>query len=262
MCTLSLIRTSDGGFRIAFNRDELRVRAPGEPPSIRDRRGLRVVAPRDPDGGGTWIAVNDRGIAAAVLNGNPPAERRRGLPGGASRGVIVEAAAAEATLDAALDALSLAAEPVRRPFRAFLTDGRDVVVAAFDPGHRSGAVVIDRRDWDGRPMMLGSSGIGDHLVEGPRRAHFEQSVVVERDEGDDSKLVAAQSRFHDSTTPLRDHIAVRMSRPEARTVSRSVVEIDRMAAVARFHHEDLEEDGSSTPSSMTTIVLPLAGRPA
>jgi len=53
-----------------------------------------------------------------------------------------------------------------------------------------------------------------------------------------------------------------MSRPEARTVSRSVVEIDRMAAAARFHHEDLEEDGASTPSSMTTIALPLAGRPA
>lgn len=67
MCTLTWLRNADG-FEIFFNRDEKKVRAPERPPVTLERDGVRFLAPRDGQDGGTWIGVNDRGLAVALLN--------------------------------------------------------------------------------------------------------------------------------------------------------------------------------------------------
>lgn len=67
MCTLTWLERADG-FEIFFNRDEKKDRAPERPPELFERDGVRFLAPRDGQDDGTWIGVNDRGLAMALLN--------------------------------------------------------------------------------------------------------------------------------------------------------------------------------------------------
>lgn len=71
MCTLSWwISESERG--IVFNRDERRTRSRGEAPRIVEmENGTRILMPRDPDAGGTWLGVNDSGLIIALLNNYP-----------------------------------------------------------------------------------------------------------------------------------------------------------------------------------------------
>jgi Transport and Golgi organisation 2 len=68
MCTVSWVQTQDG-YHLLCNRDEKRSRAIALPPRIQARGWVRFIAPVDPDSGGTWIAVNEFGVSACVLNG-------------------------------------------------------------------------------------------------------------------------------------------------------------------------------------------------
>jgi hypothetical protein len=68
MCTVSWVQTPEG-YHLLCNRDEKRSRAVALPPSIQARGWVRFIAPVDPDSGGTWIAVNEFGVSACVLNG-------------------------------------------------------------------------------------------------------------------------------------------------------------------------------------------------
>ena len=91
MCTVSL-RRGAGGLLLTMNRDERMDRAPEEAPRRIPGESDRPswIAPFDGASGGTWIGVNDRGVAACLLNGYAPAdEGMRGRPGVPSRGSIV-----------------------------------------------------------------------------------------------------------------------------------------------------------------------------
>jgi hypothetical protein len=70
VCTLSVVPIGDR-VRLAFNRDEKRTRAPGLPPRAARIGHRTAILPTDPASGGTWLAVNDAGLALAVLNVNP-----------------------------------------------------------------------------------------------------------------------------------------------------------------------------------------------
>lgn len=253
MCTLTLFDRGDRGYRLAFNRDERRDRVEGEPSRVEVVDGVTVVAPRDPEGGGSWIAANDHGITAVILNGNPPSERRAFDAGGASRGGLVLAAAATPDLDAAARAIRTVAAGVRRPFRFVATDGRRILRAGvrLDPARTPLELRLEA--WDGHPVMAASSGIGDHLVEPARLVWFE-SILENR--GSFADPAAMQDAFHASVAPLRPHLAVRTSRPEARTVATSVVEVDRSAGALCFTHRALPaEEGA--PERVEVRTLPL-----
>jgi len=91
MCTVT-VRRDAGGLLLTMNRDERLDRAgeeaPRRIPGEVDRPSW--IAPFDGPSGGTWIGVNDRGVAACVLNGYGPADRDlRGRPGVPSRGSII-----------------------------------------------------------------------------------------------------------------------------------------------------------------------------
>ena len=83
MCLLILIQGVDQDFPIlvASNRDEDRGRK-ASPPGLFIGERLRMLSPRDRLGGGTWLAVNERGLFAGVTNvagaGHEPLPTTRG----------------------------------------------------------------------------------------------------------------------------------------------------------------------------------------
>ncbi|MEX0967391.1 MAG: NRDE family protein [Bacteroidia bacterium] len=86
MCTLTYIPGKNGNYRIASNRDEGDARTPSLPPGIIEMAGQKLLYPKDPDGGGTWLAISEQGRLACLLNGafgrhlhQPPYRMSRGL---------------------------------------------------------------------------------------------------------------------------------------------------------------------------------------
>ncbi len=92
MCTATW--WSDAGrYELFFSRDERRDRSPGLPPSEHSLDGVHYLCPRDPDGGGTWLLVNDYALTLCLLN-QYPANPAPLLPPRISRGKLVESLAA------------------------------------------------------------------------------------------------------------------------------------------------------------------------
>jgi hypothetical protein len=69
MCTVTFIPKGSNGFIITSNRDEITSRPPATPPFIEKKSNFEVIYPRDPHGGGTWIATDNRNNAVCLLNG-------------------------------------------------------------------------------------------------------------------------------------------------------------------------------------------------
>ena len=86
MCTLTYIPLTKDSVIITSNRDESLMREKALPPAIYEINNLKIVFPKDPLGGGTWIATTENGVTANLLNGafephlpSPPYRKSRGL---------------------------------------------------------------------------------------------------------------------------------------------------------------------------------------
>lgn len=230
MCTLTILPRSSGestqrGFRLAFSRDEQRTRASGTEPVLERMGAVQAILPRDPVGGGTWIATTDRGLAFALLNVNPPDFESSGDPG-LSRGTLIPELLCGDSLDAVRCGIEPLAEQVQRPFRLVVTDGTSLLEALGGNGRVH--CTVHQLD---RPFMRSSSGLGDHVVEPIRRAAFDRYLLEA-----DSVGPFEQDAFHQLRFEGRDDCSIDMSRADARTVSWTVVEVDSRR-VCMMHHQ-------------------------
>lgn len=216
MCTMTLLPLP-GRLRIAFNRDESRKRPPALPPVQRTCGGRQAIMPVDPVSDGTWIAANDAGLVAALLN-LYRFDKHGGEPhtGTHSRGGIVPALMECPTVDAAVECiLGLRRSMHFSPFSLVITDGR--CLREFKA--HGGAVSITPGRPIEHPELFTSSGLGDGLVYPPRRRLFDEVFAHPRDP------IAAQDEFHRHAWPGHPELSVCMARRKARTVSLTVVEM-------------------------------------
>lgn len=207
MCTVSVFRLPGDSLRLACNRDEQMTRAAAWPPVVRRLGQQRAAMPVDPVSNGTWVAANDAGVVMALLNHNP-ADAVPAPPGAVSRGTIIPSLLSGEAIE------SLVPESYG-PFRLLvldkwsleelLSDGRELRFRACEIGEK--------------PLLFTSSGLGDHVVERPRRELFER-MLAER-----GIHARTQDAFHEHQWPKRPHLSVRMRRRGARTVSSTVVEV-------------------------------------
>lgn len=102
---------------VAANRDE-DLHRPAELPSVRDNDGVRILAPRDTQAGGTWIGVNAFGVFAALTNRYTPSPN----PNARSRGKLVLDALRSSSARDAVEAVSLSHPGVHNPFHLVVAD--------------------------------------------------------------------------------------------------------------------------------------------
>lgn len=69
MCTVTFIPTGSDGYILTSSRDEKTLRPAATPPFVEKKAGYELVYPRDPQGGGTWIASDSQGTSVCLLNG-------------------------------------------------------------------------------------------------------------------------------------------------------------------------------------------------
>ncbi len=136
---------------LAANRDEMATR-PSRPPARHWDDRPDVVAGLDLEAGGSWLGINDYGVAAVVLN---RAGSLRQLHGKRSRGELVLEALDHAEADAAANALAELQPAAYQPFNLVVADPRgafwirhggaeDITVHAIDPGlHMLSATDLD-----------------------------------------------------------------------------------------------------------------------
>lgn len=247
MCTVSFIPLIDdrGGLRIVCNRDEKRSRPAASVPREQRQGQRRALYPLDPAGGGTWIAASDAGVVLLLLNVNESSSASGTAEGPQrrSRGLIIPSLLHLGGVDEMVQACLRLRAAQFKPFRLAITSAGGAVVL-----HSDGVVIrCIGAVLPKRVAMLTSSGLGDHLVEPPRRALFETML------GDGLHSAARQDAFHRHHWIDRPHLSVQMSREDARTVSRTVIELKHDQI--KMQYATLDEHGIESDS--VTCLLPV-----
>ena len=184
--------------------------------------------PRDPDAGGTWVAVDQRGRCLCVLNGDRPAAP---VPLQApSRGTLLlelagctDPVAMQHELQRRLDA----GELTHRAFKLFVAE----------PGQHGQPASATLIEWNGLdapsaavhtgPAAFVSSSFDPDGVARSRERAF--ASLASAPMGDPDALAAAQFLWHaahSESAPQGDTYTVCMHREEAATVSFTAVRVD------------------------------------
>jgi hypothetical protein len=219
MCTVTIVPYSDG-FRLVSNRDERSDRPAATPPTVHQLPGMTAIYPVDPVGGGTWIGVNDAGLAAALLNRTVHSAAARDCTPPRSRGLIIPHLLNCRSLIDALEAAESVDPAQFDLFRLALVQRMAAVVVTSD-----GVTLSVETMGLSRPLMLTSSSLGDAVVEAPRRRRFDR-LVLKKKRG---AWAGAQARFHAHRWRSRGDISVTMQRPATRTVSRTCIAVTSRA---------------------------------
>ena len=199
-----------------MNRDERRELIAGVTPAWRGLpSGKRVLAPLDPQAGGTWLALDPAGLLVALLNLNLPIHEQAALrpalsTRSQSRGLfplaLLDASTSLEMAAAWLQGQGMAMARTCLPFRLVVTDGHSWLL------WRSVDAAVPKAEPLRGPVMVTSSSLGDALVEPPRRQHFAACCRAGFD-------AVAQRAFHLARDPAAPHLGVNMHRPDACTVS-------------------------------------------
>ncbi|HJR35961.1 MAG TPA: NRDE family protein [Gemmatimonadales bacterium] len=222
MCTLSWTPLP-GGYALAMNRDERRTRAPALPPAPELVGGVPALMPVDGDAGGTWISVNDRGHALELLNRWDESPHDAGTPL-VSRGLLVRDLAGlpgAASVGIALAGLPLAQY---RPFTLVsVTPGRPPTLFEWNGLELSQNIVTEPG------LVRTSSGSDQAGVERSRGALLR--AAREAPGGLTPELLTALHRSH---RPERGPLSICMHRPEAVTVSFSLITVSASQVLFRY----------------------------
>jgi len=200
MCTITWIIEKES-YEIFFNRDELRSRSEAHGPELFEEGVVRVIHPIDPDGSGSWICTNDRGISAALLNFNIPLEDKSY----SSRGSIITDICSQKTIE----------QMISRVNKLDLKSYRGFTLCLFEKKKNP---LIFR--WDGETMKdieaiqpLTSSSV--KLPEVKMNREFLYCKMIE-EFGDNRETHLS---YHKSHIPEKSYLSTCMHRKDAETVS-------------------------------------------
>ena len=224
MCTLSLV-TRKNGYLLALNRDERVTRGTGSLPEIYRRDGIRMAHPGDGNGG-TWIGVNEFGIALAVLNWNEPSSS---APKTQSRGGLIPrllSCSSIAVLESGIGNLDLCGI---LPFRLF-------AVAPSEEETWEWRWDSSRLQYCPHPWRAGhwfSSSLSDQEAEKSRSAAC-RLAWDENDAGSSSWLRRLHASHQSSALFEPGPFGLCVHRPDVRTLSYS--EVECASSCVRFSH--------------------------
>lgn len=236
-------RHSEQGYEVLCNRDELKTRKPALPPQIKERCGVRYVAPMDGDAGGAWIGANEFGICLALLNYYDATHAATGTHYISRGGLLVS------LLDATLQA-----EVTHRLQRQNLVSFRPFILLAFSSDRAVSLSIWEGKDLshesiDTMHMPITTSSFAGRQVVAHRRRCLHQLDSQQQDFSIEQLLA-----FHRSHNPCAGAYSVCMHREDANTVSFSRVHVRSAQIEFRYYAGSPCQHGDA-------IVTRLARRP-
>jgi|ETNmetMinimDraft_22_1059887.scaffolds.fasta_scaffold00021_19 hypothetical protein len=228
MCTVSW-SLREQGHRLYFNRDESRSRPRASAPRMLEWNGVDIVAPIDPQGGGSWIALNGKGEVAFLLNNYAAMKDSEGSRDYCSRGEIPLKLAACGDERERLDAIRESGSDRYRPFHiGVLIPGEKAVLYSWD-GFR-----LEQRTPD--LPFLSTSSYRSEEVQFYRRTRFQEFFP----DGNTSRLWEKGLKYHCDRIHEDPAFNPAMSREDAETHCLSRVTVTS----ERFEFEYWERDTS------------------
>ncbi len=243
MCTVSWM-AQDGGYRLYCNRDEKRTRRLALPPAVRERRGVRFIAPLDGDCGGTWIGVNQFGLSLCLLN-RYQYEAVQSVEAATymSRGLLpVELidCRTRSQTQCRLERINLLRF---RPFTLLILEPEQPSLLAHWTGRER---LIETAGESAMPLISSSHDLNG--VSLTRRRHF-NSLLMESGKIDGRLL----DEFHSSHFPAASAYSTCMHRDDARTVSFSKIIVSR-DGIEFFYHADSPCAGARACAGFETAI--------
>ena len=243
MCTVSFIARRRG-YLLAMNRDEKRTRPAGLPPRSRFNNGRTVLGPAEP-GGGSWITVNDAGVAFALINWySVPAPASSGP---VSRGEVVNTVSGQTGSGGTAEQLTTLPLKRTNPFRLIgvFPATREVVEWRWNLIE----LVRCQHAWSAQQFI--SSGMDEPMAQRLRSETFNRALR-QRSAGTIDWL----RRLHRSHTPACGPFSTCMHRPDAATVS--YTELAVSAGQAALRHRNAPPCELAVPVSLHTLSLKCA----
>lgn len=216
MCTISWFYHRNG-YEVFFNRDEQISRPKAIPPEVKTTNPVRGIMPLDPQGGGTWIAVNHFGCTFALLN-----YYQGRLPKGKllSRGGIIPALLAVSSVDQVADILRQMNLNKYAPFSLLF----------FSLRNNAEMVQIPLFRWTGKELAKGdttspliSSAINYESVLEQRLLLYKSRILCQSGEPTPEDFY----QLHQSHEPKKSAYSVCMHREDAKTVSLSHISVGK-----------------------------------
>ena len=248
MCTVSWLVDSDG-YQLFFNRDEQRSRSRALAPQPLQQTDCKVLMPIDPDGGGSWISVNDQGLSLCLLN-----FYQGKMPEGVlkSRGQLLKSLSALPTQPDIATELSMANLHQYAPFtlltfaldqqpQGFQWDGNTLLTLSIKSPMTSSSVAFDAV-YSARQHNFARLG---HAPDANQLLAFHQSHQSANPTGKHSLSDKYQSEENGQT--IQGELSVCMHRDDARTVSLSYIEVTLEKATFNYL------DGSPCAHQLTSI---------
>lgn len=239
MCTLSFVPTKDG-YYAAMNRDERLARGAALSPSTFRANDFLVVYPFE-EGGGTWIACNQRKLTLALLNWNLPASQTPTKQ--RSRGTLIPLLIGNSDLDGVTRSLSQLTLDGLLPFR----------LVGISQSHRQicewrwNAISLAVLSSPWKPRHWFSSGTSDEMAESIRG----EACRVAWQEPDAGSLPWLRT-LHSSHGLAAGPFSVCAHRPDAGTVSYSEIAFAANRATFRY----VDGPPCRNPASSFTLTIP------
>lgn len=226
-----------------FNRDELHTRAEELPPHRFDKIKPHYLAPLDPQGKGSWLAVNTCGLIVALLNFyDYDCGQVAPLAAPTSRGLLLLNQATCPSVQAVSSQLNSAGLPNYRPFLMLALKPREGGRLFRWNGERLAQLAIESA-----VGFITTSSFKPAAVRAARSMRFEQLA------NSATETLSYLETFHKSRNEADGALGILMNRPDARTRSISHIHISTENIVFTYHK--IAQDGSVAPKLISTLQL-------
>ncbi|MFP4158057.1 MAG: NRDE family protein [Opitutales bacterium] len=234
MCSISW-QLHPKGYDLFFTRDEQRSRVSADKPSVHEtRHGIRYLAPTDPQGGGTWIFVNAHGLSGALLNAYELTDIAPQPAAPQSRGQLLRSLTPSDTVESF--GRNLKDSVARHSYPP-------CYLMAFGPTGTVGFWLWNGRKRITQPLpesqFFTTSSVQSVEVRASRSERFAREL------GPPPLSPAAMECFHRDEASRLSAFDVRMSRPDARSVS--LTHICHRREANTMHYAPREGDGFFAP---------------
>ena len=221
MCTLSWWRDKTA-YGVLFNRDESRLRQRALPPALLKKRDTRYLSPLDPDGGGTWMWVNEYGVIGCLLNNYQIT--KLASPNVVSRGRLMNSLVGLKRAELLQSDLARSNLKSYKGFHLFCMDRYNQILATWDCDR------LEIQDHEAIARPITSSGYLPHEIVGFRVGLY-KDMFSARMEPSPHELHG----FHTFQDPDFPAHSVLMCRPDARTHSISKIVVDEHIVDFIYH---------------------------